>query len=146
MPKRKNSDILRKLQDVSQLMQQNKSDQEIMTILKLPQRTLTRYKQRIHEQNKKIWYSMVHNETEGQLLMLKSSLEWTYSKAMELAESESNTSIEGIIEALHCKDDARLSIVQILKEYSEFKRQIPQLSEESTQDNEIKPYVKRVHS
>ena len=59
MPKHKNSDILTRIQDVSQLMAQDKTDAEIISILKIPQRTLTRYKQRIYAQNKEIWAKLV---------------------------------------------------------------------------------------
>ena len=48
MPKHKNSDILTSIQDVSQLMQQDKTDAEIISILNIPQRTLTRYNSQFH--------------------------------------------------------------------------------------------------
>ena len=86
MSKHKNSDILRKLQDVSQLMAQNKSDGEIIALLKLPQRTLTRYKQRICEQNKQIWAKLVENQLEGELIKLKDSLERTYRIALAMSQ------------------------------------------------------------
>ena len=67
MSKHKNNDILTRIQDVSQLMAQDKSDAEIMSLLKLPQRTLTRYKQRICEQNKQIWAKLVEEQVYGEL-------------------------------------------------------------------------------
>ena len=142
MPKHKNNHILTRIQDVSQLMVQDKTDAEIISILKIPQRTLTRYKQRIHEQNKEIWAKLVEYQLAGELIKLKNSLESTYQTALTLSQSE--LKCDEKIEALHCKDDARLSIVQLLREYSEFKKKIP--PEDNENENEIKPYVKRVHS
>jgi len=52
---------------------------------------------------------------------------------------------EDRLSALQAKDDARLSIVQMLWEYPDFIRKA--YSVDSTESgNEIKPYVKRVHS
>ena len=121
MPKHKNSDILTRIQDVSQLMQQDKTDAEIISILKIPQRTLTRYKQRICDQNKQIWAKLVEEQLEGALIKLKDSLESTYQISLAMSE---DPECKDRIEALHCKDDARLSIVQLLSEYSEFKRKV----------------------
>ncbi|MGC2426778.1 MAG: hypothetical protein WA421_07075 [Nitrososphaeraceae archaeon] len=144
MPKHKNNDILTRIQDVSQLMAQDKSDAEIMSLLKLPQRTLTRYKQRICEQNKQIWAKLVEEQVYGELIKLKNSLESTYQISLAMCQDPECKSNDRI-EALHCKDDARLSIVQLLSEYSEFKRKVSD-EDNIENNNEIKPYVKRMHS
>ena len=140
MPKHKNSDILRKLQDVSQLIQQNKSDAEIMALLKLPQRTLTRYKQRICEQNKQIWAKLIENQLEGELIKLKDSLESTYRIALTMSQ---DPECKDRIDWLNTMNDSRLNIVKQLVEYPDFVRP---LEESSTSTSNIPTTLKRVHS
>lgn len=140
MPKHKNSDILTRIQDVSQLMAQDKTDAEIISILKIPQRTLTRYKQRIYAQNKEIWAKLVKYQLAGQLIKLKDSLESTYQIALAMIK---DPECKDRIEALHCKDDARLSIVQILQEYSEFKRKVS--DEVDKESINLPSTFKRIH-
>ena len=127
-------------------MAQNKSDGEIIALLKLPQRTLTRYKQRICEQNKQIWAKLVENQLEGELIKLKDSLESTYRIALAMSQ---DPECEDRIDWLNTMNDSRLNIVTILQEYSEFnsQRNVQGLEESTKSGNEIKPSTfKRLHS
>ena len=133
--------ILRIEQDIRALRAQNKTHDEVMAILKIPLRSYRRYCSSIAKQDREIWHSIVEEQLSSELLHLKSSLEETYRVSLEMAL---DPECKDKIEALHCKDDARLSIVQLLQQYSEFKRQIQMQQEEDS--NEIKPYIKRVHS
>ena len=66
----------------------------------------------------------------------------TYRISLAMAK---DPEYEDRLSALQAKDDARLSIVKMLWEYSDFIRKAHSVySTES--GNEIKPYVKRVHS
>ena len=68
----------------------------------------------------------------------------TYTYRISLAMAK-DPEYEDRLSALQAKDDARLSIVQMLWEYPDFIRKA--YSVDSTESgNEIKPYVKRVHS
>ena len=67
----------------------------------------------------------------------------TYTYHISLAMAK-DPEYEDRLSALQAKDDARLSIVQMLWEYPDFIRKAH--SVDSTESgNEIKPYVKRVH-
>jgi hypothetical protein len=101
------------LQDIRSLRKQNKPDEEIRNTLGIKYRMWVRYVKRLHEEDKEIWRSLVSNELESELLRLRSSLEDTYRIASNMAE---NGDEFNKLEACKAKDDARLSIVQLLKE------------------------------
>jgi hypothetical protein len=88
-------------------------------------------------EDKEICASIAHEEIEAQLLLLKTSLEYTYLKALELAQTKSDT--EEIISALQMKDSARVSIVQLLSEGPEMIRK----TEIQLPKNETKPYIEK---
>ena len=113
------------LADIRSLRKQNKSDLEIRNTLGIKLRMWQRYVKRLHDEDKEIWRSLVQNELESELLRLRSSLEDTYRIASDMAEhgDEFNK-----LEACKAKDDARLSIVQLLKEGPDY------INEESIQE------------
>ncbi len=143
MPKSKNK-VLRIEKDIRALIEQRKSSQEIMDILSIPERTFRRYSSRIYRQDQNTWASITKHQLSTELLRLQQSLEETYRISLAMAK---DPEYEHKIEALHCKDDARLSMVHLLREYDEFISQRKAHSVDSSESgNEIKPYVKRVHS
>jgi hypothetical protein len=135
--KRSKTDVLRIEKDIRALRTQGKTHDEIMELLKIPIRSYRRYCSRIYSQDKEIWASIVHDEIEAQLLLLKTSLEYTYLKALELAKTKSDT--EEIISALQTKDSARVSIIQLLSEGPEMIRK----AEIQLPKNDTKPYVEK---
>jgi hypothetical protein len=113
MPIRKNSEIQRNLIDIHRLMQANKSDEEIMHTLNLPLRTFQRYKKRIHDHNKAIWYQITRNELETELLRLKNSFEDTFRIAKQKVNDPTvKDSLK--LEWLSVKDNARINIIKLL--------------------------------
>jgi hypothetical protein len=113
------------IKDIRTLRDSGKADTEIRALLGIELRTYQRYTKRIHEEDQKVWYSITQEQMETELLRLKSSLEETYNITKQTAL---DPECEDRIEALHCKDDARLSIVHLLSEYPDFIRPL----EEST--------------
>lgn len=97
---------------------------------------------RIHEEDKQVWYSISLEQMGTELLRMKQSLEKTFDISKKMAE---DPKCEDRIEWLNCMNDSRLSIIHLLSEYPDFITR--RNSGESTElGNEIKPYVKRVHS
>lgn len=68
----------------------------------------------------------------------------TYTYRISLAMAKV-PEYEDRLSALQAKDDARISIVQMLWEYSDFIRKVHSV-DPTESGNEIIPYVKRVHS
>jgi deoxyxylulose-5-phosphate synthase len=111
------NNILRIQKDISNLMQQGKSSQEIMDLLHIPLRSYRRYTAAINKQEKNAWYSLVKNELATELLRLKSSYEESFTKSRELANTSSVTT--DVLLALEAKDSAMLNIVRLLVEGTE---------------------------
>ena len=71
------------------------------------------FAKRINLQTQKIWYSLVKDELCTELLRLRNSLEESYSIALSLAKNPDGV-VHDVLAALHAKDDARLSIIQLI--------------------------------
>lgn len=115
MPKPSQNKVLRKQKDISQLMQQGKTSQEIMDLLGIPLRSYRRYTAAIHKQNQKAWYSLVRDELATELLKLRASLEESYHIALTLSKKPGLDTMD-VLAALRAKDDSRLSQIQMLVE------------------------------
>ena len=59
MPNNSKNNILRIQKDISSLMQQGKSSEEIMNLLHIPLRSYRRYTKSIFLQDKEIWHDHV---------------------------------------------------------------------------------------
>ena len=140
-----NSEVERIKKDIRSLRDSGKSDIEIRETLGLELRNYQKYTHILHLEEQKVWLSITQEQLSGQLLRLKQSLEHTYTTALKMAE-DPECKHEDKIEALHCKDDARLSIVQMLQQYSEFKRQAQTQTQQEEQNNTItESTLKRIH-
>jgi hypothetical protein len=107
------SNILRIQKDISNLMAEGKSSQEIMVLLHIPLRSYRRYTAAIHKQQSKEWNDLVKHEVATELLMLRSSLEETFTKSRELANTPGLCTTD-VLAALNSQNSARLSIIQLL--------------------------------
>ena len=119
MPKSKNK-VLRIEKDIRALIEQRKSSQEIMDILSIQERTFRRYSSRIYRQDQNTWASITKHQLSTELLRLQQSLEETYRISLAMAK---DPEYEHKIEAVHCKDDARLSIVHLENMMSSFHKE-----------------------
>lgn len=146
-----NSQVQRIEKDIRSLRDSGKSDIEIRGMLGIELRTYQRYMHKIHLEDQLVWLSVAQEQLGSQLLRMKQSLEETYDISRKMAL---DPKYEDKIEALHCKDDARLSIIHLLSEYPEFaKRKIPITQEQPEADEEqsndsneiIESILKRIH-
>jgi hypothetical protein len=106
-----NSQVQRIIKDIRSLRDNGKSDIEIRQTLGLELRTYQKYTHRIHEEDQQIWFSITQEQLATELLRLRSSLEETYKISKDMAN---DPKCEDRLVALQSKDDARLSIVQLL--------------------------------
>jgi hypothetical protein len=86
---------------------------EIRDTLCLELRTYQKYMHILHLEDQKVWLSITQEQLGSELLRLKSSLEETYKISREMAN---DPKYEDRIAALNCMNDARLSIVQLLRD------------------------------
>lgn len=137
MPQNSNNKILRIQRDIHSLMQQGKSSEDIMSTLKIPLRSYRRYCSTIYKQRKEVWYSITSQQLEHELLRLKDSLEHTYRTALAMSE---DPEYNDRLQALQAKDDARLSIVQLLEEGPEYSKKVEQAKAHKSQQEIMKQH------
>lgn len=113
---------LQLLADIRALMKQNKSSEQIMSLLHIPLRSYRRYTSKIYKQNQKAWYSLVRDELETELLALRFSFNETFTIAREIALDPSNK-VEERLQALTVKDQSRLNLIQLLTEGIELQKE-----------------------
>lgn len=120
MPKKSKEHVANIVSKIRQYRKQGLSEDQIKHDLALIDRTYQRYDKIIREQDHEAWLNVTKNELEPELLKLKSSLEDTYKIADDLSKQkvteENHIMITDILEACKAKDDARLSIVQLITE------------------------------
>lgn len=109
------------IKDIRSLRDSGKNDIEIRALLGIELRTYQRYTKTIYEEDKQVWYDIASQELESELLRLRSCLNNSYNIAKKISEDE-NANISDRLEACNVANDNRLSLVQILREYPEFKR------------------------
>jgi hypothetical protein len=139
-----NSQVQRIEKDIRALRDSGKNDIEIRETLGIELRTYQRYMHKIHLEDQMVWLSITQEQLGSELLRLKSSLEETYRISLAMAK---DPKYEDKIEALHCKDDARLSIIHLLSEYPDFIRKIPTItqSETASEEKEQDSTLPRIH-
>ena len=93
----------------------NYTDKQIQSQLGLTERMWYRYNKIVNEQDKEIWLSITRTHLETELLNLKESLEDTYRIAL-YESNRKDIEVSDKLACLQAKDDARLSIVQLLTE------------------------------
>ena len=123
------------IKDIRSLRDSGKSDIEIRALLGIELRTYQRYTKTIYEEDKQVFYDIASQELETELLRLRSCLNHSYNIARKMSEDE-KASISDRLEACQAANDCRLSLVQILREYDEFKRKIPISQPESESELE----------
>lgn len=96
-----------------------KTDEEIRYLLGLSERSWYRYNRLFNEECKQIWQNITKDHLHLEFLKLRLSLEDTYKKAKLLSEKE-NISASDRLAALQTMNDARLNIIQLLREGPEY--------------------------
>jgi hypothetical protein len=140
-----NSEVERIVKDIRSLALEGKSDSDIRALLGLELRMYQKYTKRIHEEDKQVWYDIASQELESELLRLRTCLNNTYNIAKKLSEDET-AKIDERLEACQAASDARLSLVQILREYPIFIKTKNNLELEEQEDNDItESTLKRIH-
>lgn len=109
------------------------SEAEIMQLLSIPLRSYKRYIKEIHDQDKEAWLNVTRTQLEPELIKLKTSLEHTYKVMKEDLENKAQTTQDKAI-ACSAKDDARLSIVQLITEGPDYVKKV----DDFIQDNNPK--------
>ena len=133
------------IKDIRTLRDNGKSDEEIRNLLGIELRTYQRYTKTIHEEDKQVWYDIASQELESELLKLRTCLNNNYKIAIKLAEDET-AKIGERLEACQAASDARLSLVQILREYPMFVKSAKTFLEEQEEQSDIKASTfKRIH-
>lgn len=134
--KRPKIDVLRIEQDIRALMREDKSSNEIMSTLKIPERTFRDYTARIYKQDRETWLNITKEELSTELLKLRSSLSDTYRYCLSKLNDKDIPSSE-LLDWLEAKDTARLNLVKILTDYP---RQITsEMVEPEPEPEEIEP-------
>lgn len=139
-----NTQVERIKKDIRSLMNIGKSDIEIRETLGLELRTYQKYAHILHLEDQKLWLSITQEQLASELLRLRSCLNDAYKISKQLSE-DSKLPCQDRLTALQSMLDSRLSLVQILREYDEFKRKIP-TSQPEEQESDIPITLKRVHS
>jgi len=88
------------------------SDSQIMHDLALSRASYYRYLRKIHTEEQEAWRQVTTTRVETELFKMKASLEKTFRIADELADN----AIDEEVKLMACdkKDDARMSIIQLL--------------------------------
>lgn len=129
--KRTNANIDRIRVQIRKFVHEGIPDKEIIDTLAIPRRTFYTYKKKIIEQDKKLWREITSEYLASELLRLRSSLEETFTKSRELANTP-GLDVGDVLAALNSQYSARLSILQLLVEGTQL------LTEEENQKQQNK--------
>ena len=76
------------IREVKRMLEDNKTDSQIMETLQIPNRTYYRYKSKIIDQDKEEWAEVVKESLESRALKIKHTLEWSYALNKKIAEDQ----------------------------------------------------------
>lgn len=102
------------VRQVKRMLEDNKTDSQIMETLQIPQRTYYRYKGKIMDQDKEEWAQVVKESLESRALKIKQTLEWCYALNKKIAEDES-VRPQDRIEASRVMVENQVNIWHLLK-------------------------------
>jgi hypothetical protein len=98
----------------SKMLEDKKTDHQIMETLRIPHRTYYRYKSRIINQDKQQWAEVVKESLEFRVLKILQSLQWAYSLNKKIAEDRTaQASVR--IKASQVIIDTQVNIYYLLK-------------------------------
>lgn len=102
------------VRQVKQMLEDNKTDSQIMETLQIPYRTYYRYKGKIMDQDKQEWAEVVKESLESRALKIKQTLEFSYMLNKQIAEDES-VRPQDRIEASRVMVENQVNIWHLLK-------------------------------
>lgn len=76
------------VKQVKQMLEDKKTDGQIMETLRIPHRTYFRYKSRIIDQDKQQWAGVVKESLESRALKILQSLQYAYFLNKKIAEDQ----------------------------------------------------------
>jgi hypothetical protein len=96
------------------MLEDKKTDAQIMEALQIPHRTYYRYKSKIINQEKKEWAGVVKESLESRALKILRSLEWTYALNKKITEDQTAKPMARI-EASKLVFETQVNIYHLLK-------------------------------
>ena len=102
------------IKQVRQMLEDKKTDGQIMETIRIPHRTYYRYKRRILDQDKRQWAAVVKESLESRALKILQSLQWAYLLNKKIAEDRTaQASVR--IKASQVMIDTQVNIYHLLK-------------------------------
>jgi hypothetical protein len=102
------------VRQVKRMLEDNKTDSQIMESLQIPHRTYYRYKGKIIDQDKEEWAEVVKESLESRALKIKQTLEWSYVLNKKIAEDQTARAKDRI-EASRVMVENQVNIWHLLK-------------------------------
>ena len=126
------SKTLRIIDDIRKFRKEpyNYTDEQIQNQLALTDRMWQRYNKKVNELDKAEWQQITRTQLEPEFLKLKASLEDTYKIANQEAQ-KAETTYDKML-ACEKKDEARLNIVQLIKEGPDYLPETTDVPEKQT--------------
>jgi hypothetical protein len=103
-----------RIKQVKQMLEDKKTDRQIMETLCIPQRTYYRYKNKIIDEDKQQWAEVLKESLESRFLKIYQSLQWAYALNKKLAEDR-NAQASVRIKASQVMIDTQVNIYYLLK-------------------------------
>jgi hypothetical protein len=135
--KKSKDNVLRIENDIRALRAQDKSNDEVMAILKIPLRSYRRYCSSIAKQDREIWDHIVEQELASEFLKLRESLNHSYKIAKQLSE-DSKLECEDRLAALESKDQSRINLVELMIEGPKYITKVKSQTQSQSQ-----PYIEK---
>jgi hypothetical protein len=76
------------VKQIKQMLEDKKTDHQIIETLCIPHRTYYRYKRRITGEDKQRWAEVVKESLESRALKIYRSMEWAYALNMKIADDK----------------------------------------------------------
>jgi hypothetical protein len=137
--KKSKDNVLRIENDIRALRAQEKTNDEVMAILKIPLRSYRRYCSTIARQDREIWYNIVEQELASEFLKLRDSLNHSYKIAKQLSE-DSKLECEDRLAALESKDQSRINLVELMVEGPKYITKVKNQSVQSPTPSYVERY------
>lgn len=102
------------VRQVKRMLEDNKTDSQIMELLQIPHRTYYRYKGKIIDQDKQEWAEVVKESLESRALKIKQTVEWSYAISKKIAEDDTVRARDRI-EACRVMVENQVSLWHLLK-------------------------------
>ena len=102
------------IKQIKQMLEDKKTDSQIMETLHISQRTYYRYKSKILDQDKRQWAEVVKESLESRALKVYQSMQWAYALNMKIAEDETAKPTTRI-KAARLMIDIQVNIYRLLK-------------------------------